>query len=50
MLEEAGGYLVDWQGNSFRYNTKDSIINPPFIAYAPSVGALVASQIEGADL
>ena len=50
MLEEAGGYLVDWQGNSFRYNTKDSIINPPFIAYAPSVGALVASQIKGADL
>ena len=37
ILEEAGGWLVDLSEQPFLYNTRDSIINPPFIAYAPSV-------------
>ena len=32
VLEEAGGRLMDFQGNELRYNTKDSILNPEFIA------------------
>lgn len=36
ILEEAGGRLTDMQGNPFRYNMRESVINPPFIAAAPS--------------
>jgi len=32
IIELAGGTLVDLQGQPFRYNTKDSLINPPFLA------------------
>lgn len=36
ILEEAGGRLTDMRGEPFRYNTKESLINPPFMAAAPS--------------
>ncbi len=32
VLEEAGGRLVDTQNRPFRYNTKDSLLNPDFFA------------------
>lgn len=32
VLEQAGGSLVDLQGTSFRYNSKDSLLNPEFFA------------------
>lgn len=32
ILEEIGGAVVDFQGNSLQYNAKSSLINPPFIA------------------
>ncbi len=41
VLEEAGGRLTDWSGNPFRYNMKDSLINPPFVAFAPSAKARI---------
>ncbi len=32
VLEEAGGQLIDLQGLALRYNTKESLLNPGFIA------------------
>ena len=32
ILEEAGGFLKDIKGNKILYNTKESLINPEFIA------------------
>jgi 3'(2'), 5'-bisphosphate nucleotidase len=32
VLEEAGGAVLDLQGQPFRYNTRDSLLNPEFIA------------------
>ena len=32
ILEEAGGALTDFSGNPLRYNTRESLLNPPFIA------------------
>ena len=32
IVEEAGGQVVDFSGQPLRYNTKDSLENPPFIA------------------
>lgn len=32
ILKEAGGAIVDLQGNVLQYNTKESLINPPFVA------------------
>ncbi|MEZ2418157.1 3'(2'),5'-bisphosphate nucleotidase CysQ [Luteibacter sp. RCC_6_2] len=32
VLEEAGGAVLDLAGRPFRYNTRDSLINPEFIA------------------
>jgi 3'(2'), 5'-bisphosphate nucleotidase len=32
VLEEAGGAVVDLQGNPLRYNRKESLLNPEFIA------------------
>jgi 3'(2'), 5'-bisphosphate nucleotidase len=32
ILEEAGGCLVDLDGQSLQYNAKASLINPPFVA------------------
>ena len=34
VLEEAGGTLTDLDGNRFRYNHRDSLINPDFLATA----------------
>lgn len=39
VLEEAGGRLTDWSGQPLRYNTKDSLINLPFIAFTPAAQA-----------
>ncbi len=36
VLEEAGGTLTDFSGKPLRYNTKDSLINPPFVACGPA--------------
>ena len=36
ILEEAGGSLTDFSGHPLRYNTKDSLINPPFVASSPA--------------
>ena len=36
MLEEAGGSLVDDQNRPFRYNTKESLLNPEFFASGAS--------------
>jgi 3'(2'), 5'-bisphosphate nucleotidase len=32
VLEEAGGAVIDLQGNPLRYNRKESLLNPEFIA------------------
>ncbi|EKD76831.1 MAG: 3'(2'),5'-bisphosphate nucleotidase [uncultured bacterium] len=32
ILEEAGGLVVDFQGNRLQYNTQSSLINPYFLA------------------
>lgn len=46
ILEAAGGKLIDFQGHSLQYNTKDSLLNPEFIAvshldaYAPLLKTL----------
>jgi len=32
VLEQAGGAVVDLQGQALRYNTKDSLLNPEFLA------------------
>ena len=32
IIEEAGGRMVDTNGQPLRYNTKNSLINPPFLA------------------
>lgn len=34
IIEAAGGALVDMKGDALRYNTQDSLINPPFLAVA----------------
>jgi 3'(2'), 5'-bisphosphate nucleotidase len=31
VVEEAGGRVIDFQGQDLRYNTRDSLINPPFL-------------------
>lgn len=36
VLEEAGGRLVDSQNRPFRYNTKESLLNPDFFATSAS--------------
>lgn len=33
ILEEAGGSLIDLQGQALTYNQRDTLENPPFIAY-----------------
>jgi 3'(2'), 5'-bisphosphate nucleotidase len=33
VLEEAGGQLTDTQGRRLRYNTKESLLNPHFLAF-----------------
>jgi 3'(2'), 5'-bisphosphate nucleotidase len=34
ILEAAGGLVLDLQGNTLRYNTRDSLLNPSFLAIA----------------
>lgn len=34
IVEEAGGHLCDRRGQALRYNTKESLINPPFAVYS----------------
>ena len=34
VLEQAGGQVVDLTGQPLRYNARDSLVNPHFIAYA----------------
>ena len=36
LLEEAGGSLTDLSGNPLRYNTKESLLNPFFMACGPA--------------
>lgn len=36
ILEEAGGTLTDFSGNPLRYNTRQSLINPSFVACGPA--------------
>ena len=36
ILEEAGGALTDFSGAPLRYNTRQSLINPPFVACGPA--------------
>ncbi len=33
ILEEAGGQVIDFDGNPLRYNTKESLLNPDFFAF-----------------
>jgi 3'(2'), 5'-bisphosphate nucleotidase len=41
VLEQAGGAVLDMQGERFRYNTRESLINPEFVAVGdPSVNWL----------
>lgn len=32
VLEQAGGHLLEWNGQALRYNRKDSLLNPEFLA------------------
>ena len=32
VLEQAGGQVIDFNGDALLYNTKDSLLNPPFLA------------------
>ena len=36
IIEEAGGRLSDYAGEPLRYNTRDSLINPPFVVHSPA--------------
>ena len=36
ILEESGGALTDFSGAPLRYNTRQSLINPPFVACGPA--------------
>ncbi|MGU9977805.1 MAG: 3'(2'),5'-bisphosphate nucleotidase CysQ [Candidatus Oxydemutatoraceae bacterium WSBS_2016_MAG_OTU14] len=46
ILEAAGGRLTSWDGQALKYNTKESLLNPPFVAYAPSVDACLDFEKE----
>lgn len=47
VLEQAGGAVLDLSGNPLRYNTRDSLLNPEFIAVGdPSVEWLQRMQAE----
>src|SRR6185437_4174745 len=48
VLEQAGGAVVDLQGEPLRYNTKDSLLNPEFLALGdPSVDWLAKLGLRG---
>ena len=46
VVEQAGGRLTDWSGNPLRYNVKDSLLNPFFVAYTPSARNVLDFQPE----
>ncbi|WP_423063967.1 3'(2'),5'-bisphosphate nucleotidase CysQ [Candidiatus Paracoxiella cheracis] len=47
ILEEAGGVIVDFDGEALQYNTKDSLVNPPFVAMGdPTQAAKVITLIK----
>ena len=49
VLVEAGGNVLDMQGNPLRYNTKESLLNPEFVAIGdPSVDWLTRLGARGA--
>jgi 3'(2'), 5'-bisphosphate nucleotidase len=33
IVEEAGGGMSDLEGTRLRYNTRSSLVNPPFVTY-----------------
>ena len=33
ILESAGGYMIDLKGQPLRYNTKEDLLNPFFLAF-----------------
>jgi 3'(2'), 5'-bisphosphate nucleotidase len=45
---EAGGEVVDFAGQPLRYNERDTLINPPFIAYADRSGNWAARLADAA--
>lgn len=49
ILEEAGGAVLDLAGRPFRYNTRDSLINPEFIACGDTTVDWTARLIDPDD-
>jgi 3'(2'), 5'-bisphosphate nucleotidase len=49
VLEEAGGAVLDLAGRPFRYNTRDSLINPEFIACGDTTVDWAARLIDPDD-
>ncbi|MET0617766.1 MAG: 3'(2'),5'-bisphosphate nucleotidase CysQ [Luteibacter sp.] len=49
VLEEAGGAVLDLAGRPFRYNTRDSLINPEFIACGDTTVDWAARLIDPED-
>lgn len=50
VLEEAGGAVLDLAGRPFRYNTRDSLINPEFIACGDTTVDWAARLIDPEDM
>ena len=49
LVLEAGGSVVDLSGQPLRYNARDSVINPSFIAYADRSRDWIAALAGAAD-
>ena len=49
LLEAAGGALVDLEGRAFRYNTRDTLINPDFYAVSHAENPFWQSLFEPAS-
>lgn len=49
VLEESGGAVLDLAGRPFRYNTRDSLINPEFIACGDTTVDWAARLIDPED-
>jgi len=50
VLEEAGGAVLDLAGRPFRYNTRDSLINPEFIACGDTTVDWASRLIDPEDM
>ncbi|MGH8206314.1 MAG: 3'(2'),5'-bisphosphate nucleotidase CysQ [Steroidobacteraceae bacterium] len=48
IVQEAGGAVVDFDGRTLRYNARDTLINPSFIAYADHSRNWAARLADGA--